>query len=1057
MRVENREDQGGAGPRHCVRGMQPSSGMDGDVCQDAQHSRPMHKRRSSKNKAPLPPAVVHGPCVSSHAPAVTHTTMEQKENLLEQELLLTVVLPEGVEKTTMVHGSKPMIDLLVMLCAKYHLNPSSHTIELVSTNKNHIKFKPNALIGALEAEKVLLKPKGMEDKNRKTGPQMPEATVRLVINYKRTQKTILRVNPKLALQELLPAICEKCEFDVQSTVLLQNVHSQEPLDLNNSLNDFGLRELYARDTRVISPTDFPPSPTHSDGIQPGKDKLQKEKENKGLFGMFRRGSKKKPDQASTVSAPASPNNRKSRPVSMSSLGMHSPTYDSNTMPSDTPKKRRAPLPPHMKPSDLSHQHSNSQTSSHPDGNQVAASLSRSSSTESSLKRSKRKAPPPPASPSSPSVTHDEKTQDTTVTGLSTTPEEIQENQETSMVPDTPVVPVSSSPESLSPLPELLEDDSSVNLSADVSLDSGRAETASPTQDSEMESVAPPRESPQEVLPDLTTDGKLAADSEVKRNQPEADSDARLQSTNNANVDERTEKACVTAECSTAMKEECTAPIDAAQDSIHIVAHTQRAEPQAPPKPSYAAAAVQTTPNTSSTATSASQTHTEIQTEIYSSTEATPTPESVVCTSVPLGSPKRDIATSTEEPQTQEFHRTSTQSFDVQTSTYTHLPESPKSTQTPSSEDQKSTQVSSASKHGNLQYLVGSEPKPKPSNELTREYIPKVGMTTYTIVPPKSLDKLRFFEVELTLESPSVPGVQEVNVESLSQKSTAAPPPVAASPTRFECRSGSASDLSPSISPTVESPSDSSSIPQAKEKKVPPATRPKPSSFRLPQHKRTPGSYVSSAVRSMSLSEEKEPLGSPPWESFHGLMQENLPPPPPPVQWEEEMKTEEKHISPPTSPLKEEEMERSSPASSPRETDVFSGSAHSVLPRQMSLPTAGLTLEKLRSFAAPKPYSSSTPSRFAQAVSTAVKRSQSLTHNPVRLCSHKVPLAMTKRCPIRETDEFVELPTFRDVDSGHGQRKSSSDSYVSPVEENEEVWKRRTPDLSSDSGSNAHCI
>lgn len=70
--------------------------------------------------------------------------------------------------------SKPMIDLLVMLCAKYHLNPSGHTIELVSTNKNHIKFKPNALIGALEAEKVLLKPKGVEDKNLKTGPQMPE-------------------------------------------------------------------------------------------------------------------------------------------------------------------------------------------------------------------------------------------------------------------------------------------------------------------------------------------------------------------------------------------------------------------------------------------------------------------------------------------------------------------------------------------------------------------------------------------------------------------------------------------------------------------------------------------------------------------------------------------------------------------------------------------------------------------------------------------------------------------------------------------------------------------
>ncbi|XP_060786114.1 cordon-bleu protein-like 1b isoform X2 [Neoarius graeffei] len=982
--------------------------------------------------------------------------MEQKENLLEQELLLTVVLPEGVEKTTMVHGSKPMIDLLVMLCAKYHLNPSGHTIELVSTNKNHIKFKPNALIGDLEAEKVLLKPKGMEDKNKKTGPQMPEATVRLVINYKRTQKTILRVNPKLALQELLPAICEKCEFDVQSTVLLQNVHSQEPLDLNNSLSDLGLRELYARDTRVISPTDFSSSPTHSDVFQPGKDKLQKEKENKGLFGMFRRGSKKKPDQVSTVSAPASPTNRKSRPASMSSLSIQSSKYDSNTMPSDTPKKRRAPLPPHMNPSDLSHQHSNSQTSSHPDDNQVAAPLTRSLSTESSLKRSKRKAPPPPTSPSIPSVTHDEKTQDTTLTELPTTPEEIPENQESSIILDAPVVPVSPSPESLSAVPELLEDDSSVNLSVDISLDS-RAETASPTQ--EIESVVPPRESPQEVPSDLTTDGKLAADSEVKQNQPEAESDPQLQSTNNASVDERTEQACLTAESSTAVKEENSTPVDATQGSIHKVTHTQQAEPQAPPKPSYTATAVQTMPNLSYTVTSASQLHTETETEIYSSTEAIPIPESIVCTSVTLGSPKKDMATLTEDPQTQEIHLPSTQSFDMQTWTSTHVPESPKSIQTPSPENQKSTQISSATKRSNLQYLVATEPKPKPSNELTREYIPKVGMTTYTVVPPRSLDKLRFFEVALTLESPSVPGVQEVKVESLNQKPTATASPAAASPTRFERKSGSGSDLSPSISPTVESPSDSTFIPQAKEKKLPPATRPKPASFRLPQHKRTPGSYVNSAVvRSRSLSEEKEPPGSPQRESFHGLMQETFPPPPPPIQLEEETKaTDKQHISPPTSPLKQEEIVRSSPASSPRKTEVFSGSAHSVLPRQTSLPTPGLSLEKLRSFAAPKPYISFTPSRFAQAVNTAVKRSQSLTHNPDRLRSHRVPLAMTRRCPINETDEFVELPNFRDVDRGNGQRKSSSDSCVSPVEETEEVWKRRTPDLSSNSGSNAHCV
>lgn len=65
------------------------------------------------------------------------------------------------------------MDLLVTLCAKYHLNPSSYTLELVATNRKNTKLKPNALIGTLDVEKILLKPKG-EDKNKKTGPQMPE-------------------------------------------------------------------------------------------------------------------------------------------------------------------------------------------------------------------------------------------------------------------------------------------------------------------------------------------------------------------------------------------------------------------------------------------------------------------------------------------------------------------------------------------------------------------------------------------------------------------------------------------------------------------------------------------------------------------------------------------------------------------------------------------------------------------------------------------------------------------------------------------------------------------
>lgn len=179
--------------------------------------------------------------------------------------------------------SKPLMDLLVTLCAKYHLNPSSYTLELVTTNSKNTKLKPNVLIGTLDVEKILLKPKG-EDKNKKTGPQMPEvrrppdtafslfskciddaeifcwsgrssvpqATVRMVINYKRAQKTILRVSPRVPLADHLPAICEKCEFDVESTVLLRDVQSLSPLDLSCSLNDYAIREVYARDTKSKS-------------------------------------------------------------------------------------------------------------------------------------------------------------------------------------------------------------------------------------------------------------------------------------------------------------------------------------------------------------------------------------------------------------------------------------------------------------------------------------------------------------------------------------------------------------------------------------------------------------------------------------------------------------------------------------------------------------------------------------------------------------------------------------------------------------------------------------
>lgn len=75
-----------------------------------------------------------------------------------------------------------------------------------------------------------------------------QASVRLLINYNKSHKAVVRVSPRVPLELLLPIVCDKCEFREESTILLRDSQSEEPLDLGRSLNELGLREVYARDS-----------------------------------------------------------------------------------------------------------------------------------------------------------------------------------------------------------------------------------------------------------------------------------------------------------------------------------------------------------------------------------------------------------------------------------------------------------------------------------------------------------------------------------------------------------------------------------------------------------------------------------------------------------------------------------------------------------------------------------------------------------------------------------------------------------------------------------------
>ncbi|KAL1790718.1 cordon-bleu isoform X1 [Sigmodon hispidus] len=213
--------------------------------------------RKMKARAPPPPGKPTPQSIHSEQKLPHDATLgsqqslvHMKETLQNSTLDITVVLPSGLEKQSVVSGSHAMMDLLVDLCLQNRLNPSHHVLEIWSADTQQpLSFKPNTLIGSLNVHTVLLKEKVPEEKIKPGLPKVPEKSVRLVVNYLRTQKAVVRVSPEVPLQNILPVICAKCEVNPDHVVLLRDNVAGEELELSKSLNELGIKELYAWDNR----------------------------------------------------------------------------------------------------------------------------------------------------------------------------------------------------------------------------------------------------------------------------------------------------------------------------------------------------------------------------------------------------------------------------------------------------------------------------------------------------------------------------------------------------------------------------------------------------------------------------------------------------------------------------------------------------------------------------------------------------------------------------------------------------------------------------------------
>uniref|UniRef100_A0A2K5EE90 Cordon-bleu WH2 repeat protein n=1 Tax=Aotus nancymaae TaxID=37293 RepID=A0A2K5EE90_AOTNA len=339
-----------------------------------------------KARAPPPPGKaatlqVHGDQKPSHDGALgsQQNLARMKEALRDSTVDVTVVLPSGLEKRSVLNGSHAMMDLLVELCLQNHLNPSHHALEIRSSETQQpLSFKPNTLIGTLNVHTVFLKEKVPEEKVKPGPPKVPEKSVRLVVNYLRTQKALVRVSPDVPLQNILPVICAKCEVSPEHVVLLRDNIAGEELELSKSLNELGIKELYAWDNRRET---FRKSSL-------GNDETDKEK--KKFLGFFK--VNKRSNSKGCLTTPNSPSMH-SRSITLGpslSLGSISGVSVKSEM-----KKRRAPPPPGSGP---------------PVQDKASEKVSLGSQID--LQKKKRRAPappppqPPPPSPLIPSRTED---------------------------------------------------------------------------------------------------------------------------------------------------------------------------------------------------------------------------------------------------------------------------------------------------------------------------------------------------------------------------------------------------------------------------------------------------------------------------------------------------------------------------------------------------------------------------------------------------------------------------------------------------------------------------
>lgn len=342
---------------------------------------------------------------------------ENMNEIADENVELTVLLPEGNVRDTSVNSNIPMMDLLVNLAATNKLSPAGYTIVVLNEEtRKPVDYKPNQTIGSLCPKNIngtprhltlqLAPKKGDSEKQRNVKNAQPfEMTKRFTVNLPQNQKKVLRISSNTQLEVIRQQICSEKHLDPFRYTFQLPSDPYNNLDMKLTVGDLKSQEINMTGAGTVNSAMSMPNLSGNQRTEQNLSYMPsagETKKKKGFFSFLKKDNSKKFSvqsvQRDAYVEPPAPS--RERPIR--STSQDTPSEQSNRNPGARPKTMYAVSTSNLDkisdakmtvpPLDLSGLN-NSQNASSKSKSMTA--LKAESDKVVAPPRKKRRAPPPP--------------------------------------------------------------------------------------------------------------------------------------------------------------------------------------------------------------------------------------------------------------------------------------------------------------------------------------------------------------------------------------------------------------------------------------------------------------------------------------------------------------------------------------------------------------------------------------------------------------------------------------------------------------------------------------